>query len=107
IYSGSIEALQRLNRLGYGRDPRLQLNLVYNPVGLHLPPAQQSLQADYQRELQTRFGIVFNQLYTITNMPISRFGGMLLAKGLYEQYMQILKDAYREENRATVMCRNL
>jgi radical SAM/Cys-rich protein len=107
IYSGSIEALQRLNRLGYGSDPRLQLNLVYNPTGLNLPPPQAALQADYKRELQERFGIVFNQLFTITNMPISRFGGMLLAKGLYQKYMGILRDAYRAENLDTVMCRNL
>jgi radical SAM/Cys-rich protein len=107
IYAGSMEALRRLNALGYGSDPRLQLNLVYNPVGLHLPPAQGPLQADYKRELQQRFGLVFNQLYTITNMPISRFGGMLLAKGLYDKYMGILKDAYRAENLETVMCRNL
>ena len=107
IYAGSMEALRRLNALGYGSDPRLQLNLVYNPVGLHLPPAQGPLEADYKRELQQRFGLVFNRLYTITNMPISRFGGMLLAKGLYDKYMGILKDAYREENLDTVMCRTL
>lgn len=107
IYAGSMEVLRRLNALGYGTDPRLQLNLVYNPVGLHLPPAQEKLQADYKRELKERFNITFNQLFTITNMPISRFGGMLLAKGLYVQYMTILKDAYSEHNLETVMCRNL
>lgn len=107
IYDGSMEALRRLNALGYGVDPRLQLNLVYNPVGLHLPPAQAGLQADYKRELKERFDIVFNQLYTITNMPISRFGGMLLAKGLYDKYMGILKAVYAEANLETVMCRNL
>jgi len=107
IYAGSIEALLQLNALGYGQDPALQLNLVYNPVGLHLPPAQGPLQADYKRELLARFGIVFNHLYTITNMPISRFGGMLLAKGLYEQYMGILQAGYAEANLETVMCRNL
>lgn len=107
IYDGSMEALRRLNALGYGVDPRLQLNLVYNPVGLHLPPAQAGLQADYKRELKERFDIVFNQLYTITNMPISRFGGMLLAKGLYDKYMGILKAGYAEANLDTVMCRNL
>lgn len=107
IYAGSMEALRRLNSLGYGVDPALQLNLVYNPVGLHLPPSQAKLEADYKRELAARFGIVFNQLFTLTNMPISRFGGMLLAKGLYEQYMGILKDNYAAENLATVMCRTL
>jgi len=74
---------------------------------LNLPPSQEALQADYKRELQERFGIVFNQLFTITNMPISRFGGMLLAKGLYQKYMGILRDAYRADNLDTVMCRNL
>lgn len=107
IYSGSMEALRRLNALGYGTDPALRLNLVYNPVGPDLPPPQAGLEADYKRELRRRFGIVFNQLLTITNMPISRFGGMLLAKGLYEQYMKLLKDNYAEQNLETVMCRNL
>jgi radical SAM/Cys-rich protein len=107
IYGGSIDALRNLNVLGYGRDPSLQLNLVYNPQGLNLPPAQEGLQADYKRELKARFDIDFNQLFTITNMPISRFGGMLLAKGLYEQYMGILKGSYAEANLETVMCRTL
>jgi radical SAM/Cys-rich protein len=107
IYAGSMKALQQLNSLGYGIEPNLQLNLVYNPVGLHLPPSQAKLEADYKRELAARFGIVFNQLFTLTNMPISRFGGMLLAKGLYEQYMGILKDNYAAANLATVMCRTL
>jgi radical SAM/Cys-rich protein len=107
IYAGSMKALQQLNSLGYGIDPALQLNLVYNPVGLHLPPSQAQLEADYKRELAARFGIVFNQLFTLTNMPISRFGGMLLAKGLYEQYMGILRNNYKAENLSTVMCRTL
>lgn len=107
IYGGSIEALLKLNALGYGHDPALKLNLVYNPIGLHLPPPQAGLQADYKRELLARFGIVFNELFTITNMPISRFGGMLLAKGWYTQYMGLLKDNFSEANLATVMCRNL
>jgi radical SAM/Cys-rich protein len=107
IYAGSMKALQQLNSLGYGIDPALQLNLVYNPVGLHLPPSQAQLEADYKRELAARFGIVFNQLFTLTNMPISRFGGMLLAKGLYDQYMGILRNNYKAENLSTVMCRTL
>src|SRR5690606_3512021 len=107
IYAGSIESLKKLNSLGYGNDPALQLNLVYNPVGLHLPPPQVALEADYKRELKSRLGIVFNKLYSITNMPISRFGGMLLAKGLYVKYMGMLHDAYSEANLDTVMCRNL
>ncbi len=107
IYDGSITALKKLNALGYGRRDDLQLNLVYNPVDLNLPPAQSGLEADYKRILAEKFGIVFNQLFTITNMPISRFGGMLLAKGLYNKYMDILKDNYAEANLATVMCRTL
>ena len=107
IYDGSIEALQALNALGYGHEPDLCLNLVYNPIDLNLPPAQENLEKAYKETLKEKYGIVFNQLFTITNMPISRFGGMLLAKGLYHQYMDILKDNYVSENLETVMCRNL
>jgi len=107
IYDGSITALKKLNALGYGRRDDLQLNLVYNPIDLNLPPGQAGLEADYKRILAEKFGIVFNQLFTITNMPISRFGGMLLAKGLYNKYMDILKDNYAEANLAMVMCRTL
>lgn len=107
IYDGSITALKRLNALGYGKQDNLQLNLVYNPIDLNLPPAQAGLEADYKRVLNERFGIVFNQLFTITNMPISRFGGMLLAKGLYNKYMGILRDNYMAANLKTVMCRTL
>lgn len=107
VYWESIAALQKLNKLGYGKDPALQLNLVYNPDGVNLPPSQIELESDYKSELLGRHGVVFNQLFTLTNMPISRFGGMLLSKGLYHQYMDILRDNYREENLATVMCRSL
>ncbi|NBS26571.1 MAG: radical SAM/Cys-rich domain protein, partial [Gammaproteobacteria bacterium] len=107
IYDGSITALQKLNALGYGRRQGLQLNLVYNPIDLNLPPAQSGLEADYKRILKKEYDIDFNQLFTITNMPISRFGGMLLAKGLYEKYMGILKDNYFHANLETVMCRTL
>jgi len=107
IYDGSIEALKLLNNLGYGIQDELQLNLVYNPVDLNLPPEQSGLEADYKRILKEQFGIVFNQLFTITNMPISRFGGMLFSKGLYNKYMGILKDNYSEANLDTVMCRSL
>lgn len=107
VFDGSITALRKLNALGYGRDPALQLNLVYNPVGLNLPPAQGALEADYKRELKSHFDIDFNQLYTITNMPISRFGGMLLATGQYDEYMHLLRDNYSAENQQTVMCRSL
>jgi radical SAM/Cys-rich protein len=107
-YHHSIEALRRLNVLGYGApDGRLRLNLVYNPLGPSLPPPQVPLEADYKRELQARFDIRFNQLYTIANMPIQRFGSLLYSKGGFETYLQLLRDAYREENLEGVMCRHL
>jgi radical SAM/Cys-rich protein len=105
VYDSSIEALRQLNALGYGSG--LILNLVYNPVGPVLPPPQQSLEADYRRELKTRFGIHFNNLLTITNMPISRFGSVLLAQGQYHDYMRLLRDNYSEANVSTLMCRSL
>ena len=105
VYDPSIEALQKLNSLGYGDE--LILNLVYNPVGAVLPPPQESLEADYKRELQQRFGIRFNELYTITNMPISRFGAVLLAHNEYVPYMQLLRDNFSEDNLSTLMCRSL
>ena len=107
VFSDSIAALQKLNSLGYGVNSDLQLNLVFNPDGINLPPEQSSLEIQYKSELYDHHGIVFNNLLTITNMPISRFGGMLLAKGLYEEYMSKLKDSFQQENLATVMCRNL
>lgn len=107
VYWESIAALKQLNTLGYGREPGLELNLVYNPDGLNLPPSQVELEQDYKRELQQQHGIAFNELFTITNMPISRFGGMLLAKGLYHQYMDILRNNYKAANLETVMCHTL
>ncbi len=107
VYDDSIRAIALLNSLGYGRDPALQLNLVYNPVGPVLPPAQEGLQADYKRELGERFGIVFNQLFTITNMPISRFGAVLLAQGQYTDYMSLLRNNFAEDNLDGLMCRSL
>ena len=107
VFTGSLAALKTLNALGYGRDPDLQLNLVYNPVGVNLPPAQDALERDYKRELKQHFDIDFNQLYTITNMPISRFGGMLLATGQYTDYMHLLRDNYSVHNLKTVMCRSM
>lgn len=107
-FEASISALQELNALGYGRpESGLVLNLVYNPLGPSLPPPQQALEADYKRLLHEQFGIVFNALFTITNMPIKRFGAVLLAKGQYERYMATLKNAYRAGNLKHVMCRNL
>ena len=107
VYASSIEALQRLNELGYGRDPALPLDLVYNPNGAFLPPPQQQLQQDYKDQLQQRHGVVFNELLTITNMPISRFGSMLLSKGTFDDYMALLKANYSAANLPTVMCRSL
>jgi radical SAM/Cys-rich protein len=107
VYDDSIRAIRQLNALGYARDPALQLNLVYNPVGPSLPPPQSTLQEDYRRELSQRFGIRFNQLFTITNMPISRFGAVLLARGEYARYMQLLRDNFSASNLETLMCRSL
>ncbi len=108
VFEASIRALQRLNALGYGNgNSGLKLNLVYNPVGAHLPPAQDKLELDYKRLLGERFGIVFDQLFTITNMPIKRFGSWLLSKGQFDDYLGVLKQAHRPENVAGVMCRSL
>lgn len=108
VFESSITALQRLNELGYGQpDSGRVLNLVYNPLGASLPPPQQALEADYKRLLADTFGIAFNQLFTLTNMPIKRFGAVLLAKGEFDSYMQLLKDAYQPENLKGVMCRSL
>jgi radical SAM/Cys-rich protein len=107
VFESSIEALQKLNSLGYGVKPELELNLVYNPNGTFLPPDQMSLEEDYKEILKKDHGIEFNHLLTITNMPISRFGGMLLAKGLYDDYMTLLKDNFSQENLDSVMCKTL
>jgi len=107
VYDDSVRALRLLNRLGYGVEERLPLNLVYNPLGPVLPPPQQQLEADYKRELASRYGIVFNRLLTIANMPISRFGATLLANGDYRGYMKLLRDNFAPENLDTVMCRSL
>jgi radical SAM/Cys-rich protein len=107
VYNSSIRAIKMLNELGYGHDPERQLHLVYNPIGADLPPPQAQLEADYKRELGQRYGLSFNQLFTITNMPISRFGAVLLSQGQYHDYMSLLRNSYSEDNLATVMCRSL
>ncbi len=108
VFDGSIQALQRLNALGYGYGKdHLQLSLVYNPGGPFLPPPQEKLEEDYKRELAAHFDIHFDHLYAITNMPISRFGSVLLSKGQFEDYMQLLKSSYSAENLKQVMCRSL
>lgn len=107
VFQESIIALQRLNSLGYGVQPQLELHLVYNPNGTFLPPDQKQLEQDYKHNLLSDHNIVFHNLLTITNMPISRFGGMLLAKGLYDDYMQLLKNSFSQTNLDNVMCKTL
>jgi radical SAM/Cys-rich protein len=108
VYETSIAAIRRLNALGYGREGSgLALDLVYNPQGPSLPPSQAQLQADYKRILGTQFGIEFNHLYTLANMPIQRFGSTLVTKGQFNGYMDLLRGAHRHDNLEGVMCRSL
>lgn len=107
VFDSSIEALKKLNSLGYARDQKLTLNLVYNPNGAFLPPEQKKLEATYKKQLFDAHGIIFNELLTITNMPISRFGSMLMSKGIYADYIGLLRSNYAAENLAGVMCLNL
>ena len=107
VFESSIEGLQKLNSLGYGKDDSaLPLNLVYNPGGAFLPPGQVALEAAYKEQLGVEHNIQFNNLFTITNMPISRFGAVLLAQGEFNEYMNLLKDSYSPANLAGVMCLN-
>lgn len=106
-FEANIRALQQLNQLGYGVDPALQLNLVYNPQGAALPPPQQTLEADYKAQLQQQHGVQFNQLLTIANLPIHRFGSLLLSRGEFDNYMALLQSAHQPQNLQTVMCRTL
>ena len=106
VFDKSITALRRLNALGYGQtESGLDLTLVYNPVGPSLPPSQAGLEADYRRELAARYGVVFTRLFTVTNMPISRFLDDLIGTGSYDTYMRMLVDAYNPAAAAGVMCR--
>jgi radical SAM/Cys-rich protein len=107
VYAKSIVALQRLNARGYGQGTGLVLSLVYNPQGASLPPDQRALQGDYQRELQARYGIAFDRLLTLANMPIQRFGSWLVSKGRFAAYMRLLKESHRPQNLGGVMCRGL
>ena len=108
VFDKSIAGLQQLNALGYGQPgSALKLNLVYNPQGAVLPPGQAGLQADYKRELAQHYGIVFNALYALANMPIQRFGSTLVSKGQFKPYLQLLKDNYAAANLAGVMCSSL
>ncbi|RDH82417.1 MAG: radical SAM protein [endosymbiont of Galathealinum brachiosum] len=108
VFDLSITALQKLNSLGYAaKDNGLVLNLMYNPTGAFLPPAQKSLEDEYRQKLREDFNIEFSNLYTLTNMPIMRFGSTLISKGEFENYMALLKNAHSDDNLQTVMCRNL
>src|SRR5690606_26043353 len=108
VFDRSIAGLRQLNALGHGQDGTdLVLNLVYNPQGAVLPPPQDALEDDYKRELFAHFGIRFDHLYALTNMPIQRFGSTLVSKGTFSSYMKTLRNAYRPENLDTVMCRSL
>ncbi len=108
VFEASIRSLRTLNGLGYGKPGSgLSLNLVYNPQGASLPPPQDQLEADYHRHLQERYGVVFNRLYVLANMPIQRFGSLLVSKGQFEHYMALLRNAYQPQNLDAVMCRTL
>lgn len=108
VFDKSVAALQKLNALGYGGEGSgLTLDLVYNPQGATLPPEQGKLQSTYKRELFDHFGIVFNELFTLANMPIQRFGSMLISKGQFNDYMRLLEENFAAANLPNVMCRSL
>jgi len=108
VFDRSIDGLRKLNRQGYGKnDKSLILNLVFNPQGTQLPPPQESLEEIYKKELHNRYGITFNNLYTIVNMPIKRFALQLKSTGQLEDYQQLLKKKYNSSNLENVMCRTL
>lgn len=108
VFHDSIIALRQLNRLGYGEaNSGLQLNLMYNPTGPFLPPSQRTLEVDYRQHLDDQYGIHFNQLFTLVNMPIQRFGSTLVSKGEFEDYMTLLRGSFSSENLSKVMCREL
>lgn len=106
VYEKSVEAVKRLNALGYGSDPRLPLNLIYNPGGPFLPPEQSGLEADYRRELGERFGIVFSRLLTITNMPIGRFRAKLRREAREDEYLRLLRESFNPTTVDGLMCRH-
>lgn len=108
VFGKSISALLKLNKLGYAKlSSNLNLNLVYNPVGEHLPPAQNQLEIDYKKHLKKEFNIEFNQLFTITNMPIKRYAHTLKRDGKIESYMQLLIDNFNPGTIQNLMCTNL
>lgn len=106
-FDASITALQKLNALGYGQvSSDLQLNLVFNPQGATLPPEQQALERDYKQHLHEHFGIVFNHLFALANLPVQRFGSVLLSTGQFDNYMNLLKNNFQAPNLDKVMCKN-
>ncbi len=108
VFDESIMGLQQLNALGYAsKDSGLILNLMYNPTGAFLPPSQDVLELEYREKLSADFNIKFSHLFTLTNMPIMRFGSSLISKGEFDSYMQLLKSAHADNNLSTVMCRSL
>ena len=108
VFESSIEGLQKLNRLGYGKPgSNLNLHLVYNPQGPELPPAQAPLEAAYKKTLMQDFGIEFNQLFVLSNMPINRFGSTLVSNGTFHDYISLLKKSHDNDNLDNVMCRNM
>jgi radical SAM/Cys-rich protein len=106
VFEGSIAALQLLNSLSYGIDPELPLHLVYNPGGEFLPPSQAELEADYKRELRKHFGIIFNKLYTLANLPIGRFASYLRHNNKLDEYMELLVTTFNPATIDGLMCRN-
>jgi radical SAM/Cys-rich protein len=105
-FKKSIEVLRRLNDVGYGLDPRLEMDLVFNPEGAFLPPEQSSLENEYQAELQDRFGIVFNRLITIINMPVGRFSQLLHQENSFEEYVLLLRESFNLNTLERLMCRH-
>ena len=105
VFEKSISALQKLNAVGYGE--QLELHLVYNPQGAQLPPDQLPLELEYKQHLSDQYGVQFNRLLTITNMPIKRFGSTLISKGTFDEYMDLLKSNYQPQNLDQVMCKSL
>ncbi|HEX8464187.1 MAG TPA: arsenosugar biosynthesis radical SAM (seleno)protein ArsS [Abditibacterium sp.] len=106
VFELSIAGLQKLNSLGYGIDPKLKLNLVYNPLGAHLPPPQAALEADYKRELRENFGIEFNSLFALANLPVSRFAAHLRRENQLESYLNLLESSFNASTIDGLMCRS-
>ena len=108
VFDRSIDGLRQLNGAGYGKgNPDLQLHLVYNPIGASLPPPQKTLEKEYKQHLSENYGVSFDSLLTITNMPIKRFGSTLISRGEFGSYLQLLESSYQEKNLESVMCKTL